>query len=128
MAGFWILISIVLAASAALIFGGLFNRSRWADLATKAQRHKEIIYKNLRVFVSLRLRSRRALWLTQDRKSTIDVADLNCRVQTSERRENEETFDAFSVELCGSIQAPRDRCRGSITVSPTALTDEPFLH
>ncbi|OHB73846.1 MAG: hypothetical protein A2Z25_10280 [Planctomycetes bacterium RBG_16_55_9] len=64
------------------------------------------------------------MWLTQDRKSTIDVADLNCRVQTSERRENEETFDAFSVELCGSIQAPRDRCRASITVSLTDVTDE----
>ncbi len=50
---------------------------------------------------------------------------FNCRVQTNTVEENGEIQDVFSVEICGSIQAPNNGCRASIALSLVDVTDEP---
>jgi tellurite resistance protein len=53
----------------------------------------------------------------------VDMGFLNCRVQTSEYRENDESYDAFNVDICGTIRAEKNGCQTFITISLQDVTD-----
>jgi len=48
---------------------------------------------------------------------------LNCRVQWTKLEEENSVYDAFSVEICGSIHAPGDNCDTTLQISIMDVTD-----
>lgn len=52
-----------------------------------------------------------------------DLNALNCRVQLRRQGRDNSTFDVFSVEICGTIDAPSDMRYTSVQISITDVTD-----
>jgi len=49
-----------------------------------------------------------------------DLNVLNCRVQLTNQKKDDSAFDAFTVQICGSIHAP---CRTTLKILITDVTD-----
>ena len=55
--------------------------------------------------------------------ASIDMNALNCRIQQTIQKEGNEAFDAFSVELCGSIHAPNPGHQANLKISILDITE-----
>ena len=61
--------------------------------------------------------------LLNTRKNGLDLNSLNCRIQQTICREGSSAFNAFSVEICGSIHAPSNGFRAGLKVSILDITE-----
>ena len=149
MTGFLILLLILLVVSAVVVFSGLFDRSQesgvpirlkdktLASLSQLSEWIRRIDFNELTERLRslgwaglARVRSLRSAERNEEPPSSspIDMSVLNCRVCTSELKENGDSYDAFNVEICGSIQAPNDGCQTFITISILDATDGSPMH
>ena len=121
MSKFLIPVSIMLAASVGLLFPGIVGRLRnkaleyWSKLL-------ELVYGT--VFRDLANKQRIP---NRSRESClpVDMRALNCRIQWTKLEEENSIYDAFSIEICGSIHAPSDNCDTTLQISITDVTDGP---
>ena len=60
----------------------------------------------------------------QESSPPIDMGVLNCRIQWTKLEEENSVYDAFSLEICGSIHAPNDMCETTLQISILDVTDE----
>jgi len=142
MTGFLILLLIILAGSAVVIFSGVFDRIGWKILPTRFTREDSIYmcwlsrWTNRIRFLVDDCRSLILDLISQIKKSKSNISDedslssgsvdmslLNCRVQTGIFKEKDEVYDAFNVDICGSIQARENGCQSLITISLRDVTD-----
>jgi uncharacterized tellurite resistance protein B-like protein len=128
-------VSIMLAASVAVLFPGIIGRLRhkaleyWSmllelvdgtvfrDMANQQrmpERFNKIKSRLLRQNISDRI---------EDSNLPVDMRVLNCRIQWTKQEEENSIYDAFSIEICGSIQAPSDNCDTTLQISITDVTD-----
>jgi tellurite resistance protein len=59
----------------------------------------------------------------QELSTSIDMSVLNCRIQWIKLEEENNIYDALSVEICGTIQAPNDKCDTTLQISILDVTD-----
>lgn len=143
MGKFLIPVLVVLAASAAVTFSGLFDRSRFGPLAnpfrrmglTRLSRFSAWARQTCKSWISqfglsnLFGRSRSGILPDAARvpgleSSTLtDIRILNCRVRLTKLKEEDRIFDAFNVEICGSIHAATDAYQAALKVSILDVTD-----
>jgi hypothetical protein len=59
----------------------------------------------------------------QEFSPSIDMDALNCRVSWTKLEEENNIYDAFSLEICGTIKAPNDKCDTTLKISILDVTD-----
>jgi hypothetical protein len=143
MGKFLIPVLIVLAASAAVTFSGLFDQPRLALFAnhfkrlglTCLSRFSVWVHHNCESLIGQfglsnlfgRLKTRvspAAACVPGSESSTLtDIRILNCRVRRAKLKEEDRAFDVFNVEICGSIHAASDAYQAALKVSILDVTD-----
>lgn len=135
MSIFLISISIILAASVVLLFPGIVNQLRhealeyWSKLLelvdgtasgspANQQRMPEKLSKIKSQFLRQKLPYR-----TEESNLPVDMKALNCRIQWTKLEEENSIYDAFSIEICGTINAPTDNCDTTLQISIMDVTD-----
>jgi tellurite resistance protein len=130
-----ILVSILLAASAAVVFSGLVDRSRLARFAHQLARTAVACPSELRGWLGrsklcgplVRTKSGiltdAGLGSNPDSPSPVDIRILNCRVRLKKLKEDNRLSDALGVEICGSIHAASEGCQAALKVSILDITD-----
>lgn len=136
MTGFLILFLGVLVVSAAVIFSGVFDRFGGMIFPARFTRKTSVcLFRLSRWIDRIRFLIADFRGLIPGHKSQIAGEDslasepvdrniLNCRVRPGELKENGEHYDAFNVEICGSIEARTNGCQTFITISLLDITDE----
>jgi hypothetical protein len=122
-------VSIMLAASVAVIFPGFIGRFRlrvldyWPKFLEMVDR---TVFRNLANQLRMssqfsKIKSRLLHQAEPDRlqepSPPIDMGVLNCRIQWTKLEEENSVYDAFSIEICGSIHAPNDMCETTLQIS-----------
>jgi len=130
-----IIVSIMLAAFVAVISPGFIGRFRlrvmdyWSKLLELIAR---TVFRDLANQLRMpekfsKIKSRLLHQAEPDRFQEsfppIDLRVLNCRVQWTKLEEENSVFDAFSLEICGSIHAPGDMCDTTLQISILDVTD-----
>lgn len=123
-----ILIPIIVgvAISASLMILSLINRIGLSELINRLKSGDLINYFN---FSDLINRLRGSVSPTKKPKSFVefspelDLTVLNCRVKLSKHQDGDSVSDAFEVEICGSIHAPRDVQSATLEISITDTTN-----
>jgi len=59
-----------------------------------------------------------------DLYAPMNMDALNCRVLKTEFKEGDAVYDAFAVEVCGTIHAPDDTCRATLNISIQDVSDQ----
>lgn len=126
-----IVVSILLAASAAVVFSGLVDRSRVAQLVRAAQACLSDVPARIRRLKLLKLPARTKSGVSSgtepitspDGPSPVDIRILNCRVQLKKLKEDNRQCDALGVEICGSIHTATEGCQAALKVSILDVTD-----
>lgn len=59
----------------------------------------------------------------QDVAPLFDMSVLNCRIQWIKLEEENNIYDALSLEICGTIHAPNDKCDTALQISILDVTD-----
>jgi hypothetical protein len=128
-------VSIMLAASVAIIFPGFFGRFKrivldyWSKLFKLVDRSE---FRNLDNQLKMpdqfsKIKSRLLHHAEPDRfqesSPLIDRRVLNCRIQWTKLEEENSVYDAFSIEICGSIHAQNDMCDTTLQISILDVTD-----
>jgi len=144
MSGLLISVSIILAVFLAVIFGrsivrpslveagnrlklgGLDYRSKPVQPARRPRLDTLVTQLNLSKLID-RARQKFLGETEPDRNpessARPDMTILNCRVRLIRVKEGDSFFDAFSVEICGSIHAPDDMCQTALKISISDITD-----
>ncbi|MHC4436700.1 MAG: tellurite resistance TerB family protein [Planctomycetota bacterium] len=137
MSKFLIPVSIMLAASVALLFPGIIDRLRhkaleyWSKLLelvdgavfrdpTNQQGMPEKLSK-----IKSQLLRQKVPDQTGESDLPVDMGALNCRIQWTKLEEENSIYDAFSIEICGTIHAPSDNCDTTLQISIMDVTDGP---
>jgi len=60
---------------------------------------------------------------SEESSPPIDMRVLNCRIQWTKLEEENNVYDAFSLEICGTIHAPNDMCDTTLQISILDVTD-----
>jgi len=130
-----IIVSIMLAASVAVISPGFIGRFRlrvmdhWSKLLELVDR---AVFRDLANQLRMpekfsKIKSRLLHQAEPDRflesSPSIDMRVLNCRVQWTKLEEENSVYDAFSLDVCGSIHAPNDMCETTLQISIMDVTD-----
>ena len=131
MIRFLIPVSIMLATSVALIFPGFTGRFRLRVLAYWSKLLELVDHAVLKDLANRlkygKVKSRTMLQAEPERfeQSTppIDMGILNCRIQWTKLEEENSVYDAFSLEICGLINAPGDMCETTVQISIMDITD-----
>ena len=143
MTVYLILFSIILAASAVVIFSSVFDRFGATTIPVRLVRKasvgfswlfewidrfglKEFIEQLKSKWINLRkVRMSNNIESYEDSLSSgpVDMNLLNCRVQISTLKEKDESYDAFNVDICGSIHAQKNGCQTFITISLRDVTN-----
>jgi len=117
---------IGVAASASMIFFSLIHRIRFTELINRIRsgnfiRHLSFsdLIKHVKVTVSPQKKSKPFIELSPE----LDLTVLNCRVKLSEQQDGDSFYDAFNVEICGSIHARRDVQSATLSISIVDATD-----
>jgi tellurite resistance protein len=97
---------IMLTAAVGIIFPGLFGRLL----------HRALSYCS-------KLLHQEETEDFQEFSPSIDMSVLNCRIQWVKLEEENNIYDALSVEICGTIQAPNDKCDTILQISILDVTD-----
>jgi len=135
MSRFLIIVSIVLAAFVTVISPGFIGRFRlrvldcWSKLLELVGR---TVFRDPANQLSIsekfgKVKSRfqhqaESVQLTES-SPPIDMSVLNCRIQWTKLEEENGIYDAFSLEICGSIHAPNDMCDTTLQMSIMDVTD-----
>jgi tellurite resistance protein len=123
------------AASVPLLFPGITGRLRhkaleyWSKLlelvdrtqfrdAANQQRIPEKFSK-----IKSRLLHQTVPDRSMESATPIDIRALNCRIQWTKLEEENSIYDAFSIEICGTIQAADDNCDTTLQISITDVTE-----
>jgi tellurite resistance protein len=108
------------AASALLIVLGLINRIGFSELINRMKSGDFIsqlsfsdLIDRLKVAASPKKKPRPSIEFSPE----LDLTILNSRVTLSEYQDGESVSDAFNVEICGSIHAPRDVQSATLKIS-----------
>jgi len=146
MSGLLIPVSIILAASLAAIFGRLIvrpslaeagNRPRLGGLDYRSKPTRparslslDTIVRQLNISGLIDRARQKILGETElghnpESSARPDMTILNCRVRLIRVKEGDSFFDAFSMEICGTIHAPDDMCRTALKISISDITDGP---
>jgi len=135
MSRFLIIVSIMLAASLPVISPGFIGRFRlrvldyWTKLLEMVD---HTVFRDLANQLRMpekfgKVKSRFLHQAQPDRvqesSPPIDMGVLNCRVQWTKLEEDNNVFDAFSLEICGLIHAPNDMCETTLQISILDVTD-----
>ncbi len=128
-------VSIILAAFVAVFFPGFIGRFRlrvldcWSKLLELVDRAVfSDIANQLRMPEKFgKIKSRFLLQAKPERfeesSPPIDMKLLNCRIQWTKLEEENSVYDAFSLEICGSIHAPSDMSETTLQISIMDVTD-----
>jgi len=115
-------ILIGIAASVSMIVLSLINRTKLAEFAGRLRSGDLISYFSFSRLVNYI----KALILPKaepnqgiDSCSELDLSILNCRVQLTKQQK----YNAFNVEICGSIHARRDVHSANLRISILDITD-----
>ena len=129
-----ILIPIIVgvAASASLMVLSLINRKRLPELINRLKSgdfFSNFSFSNLinccKTAVSPKKKPRPSIECSPE----LDLNILNCRVKLSENQDGDCVSEAFDVEICGSIHAPRDVQSATLDISIMDTTDpEPYTN
>jgi len=119
----------MLAASVGLLFPGIVGRLRnkaleyWSKLlelvdgtAFKDLANQQKMPRKLGKIKSQLLRQKSADQ-TEESNLPLDMRALNCRIQWTKLEEEKSIHDAFSIEICGTINAPSDNCDTTLQIS-----------
>ena len=119
-------ILIGVAASASMILLSLIRRVRIAELINRLRsgdfiRHLSIsdLIKNFKVAVSPQKKSKASIELSPE----LDLTVLNCRVKLSKQQDGDSVYEAFDVEICGSIHARQDVQSATLSISIVDATN-----
>lgn len=137
MGKFLIPVSIMLAASVGLLFPGIVGRLRnkaleyWSKLleivdgtAFRDSANQQRMPRKLSR-IKLQLLRQNASDQTEESNLPVDMKALNCRIQWTKLEEEKSIHDAFSIEICGTINAPSDNCETTLQISIMDVTDGP---
>ncbi|MHC4534138.1 MAG: tellurite resistance TerB family protein [Planctomycetota bacterium] len=115
---------IGVAASASMIL--LINRVKFAELINRLRsgdfiRHLSFsdLIKHVTVTAPPQKKSIQSIEFSPE----LDLTVLNCRVQLSKQQDGDSCYDAFNVEMCGSIHARRDVQSATLSISIVDTTD-----
>jgi len=115
---------IGVAASASMIL--LIHRVKFAELINRLRsgdfiRHLSFsdLIKHVKVTVSPQKKSKQSIEFSGE----LDLTVLNCRVTLSKQQDGDSFYDAFNVEMCGSIHARRDVQSATLSISIVDTTD-----
>ena len=121
-----ILIPVLIGAAASASMILLIHRVRFAELINGLRsgdfiRHLSFsdMINSFKVAVSPQKKSKPSIELSPE----LDLTVLNCRVKMSKHQDGDSFYDAFNVEICGSIHARRDVQSASLSISIVDTTD-----
>ncbi|MDT8301860.1 MAG: tellurite resistance TerB family protein [Sedimentisphaerales bacterium] len=125
-------ILIGVAAAITMILFSLIRRVNVAELINRLTSgdfigHLSIsdLLNNFKVTVSPQKTSRPSIELSHE----LDLSILNCRAKLSQQEDDDGIYDAFEVEICGSIHARQDVESANLSISIEDTTDkEPKTH
>ncbi len=119
-------ILVGVAASALLIMLSLINRTGFSELINRLKSGDFIshfsfsdLINRFKVAVSPKKKPKPSIEFSPE----LDLTVLNCRVTLSKYQDGEGVSDAFNVEICGSIHAPRDVQSATLKISVMDTTD-----
>lgn len=124
-----ILMSILIgaAASVSMILLSLIRRVRVAELINRLRSGdfiRNISFSDLinyfKLAVSPQKKSKPSII---ELSHELDLTVLNCRVKLSKHQDGDNVYDAFDVEICGSIHARRDVQSATLSISIVDATD-----
>lgn len=130
-----VLVLVLLAAFAAVVFSGLVDRYRFARSVDHLKRAGLNCLSKVQGFLE-RARSSGAFGrkrsgtlsnldadLDPQSPAPVDIRVLNCRVQLAKQKEQGRIVDAFSMDICGSIHTSIAACRAALKVTILDVTD-----
>ncbi len=126
-------ILIGVTASASLILFSLISRTRLADLVSRL-RSGDLIshfsFSDLINYIKSSLSPKAKPNPSIESSPELDLTVLNCRVKLSKQQnetllseDGESDFDAFDVEICGSIHASQDVSSANLNISIVDVTE-----
>lgn len=121
-----ILIPVLIGAAASASMILLIHRVRFSELINGLRsgdfiRHLSFsdMINSFKAAVSPPKKSKPSIELSPE----LDLTVLNCRVKMSKHQDGDSFYDAFNVEICGSIHARRDVQSASLSISIVDTTD-----
>ncbi len=121
-----ILIGVAASASSMVLFS-LINRTKLAELVSRLRSGDLIsnfsfsgLINYIKVSVSPKANPNPS---SIESSAQFDLTVLNCRVQLTKQQENNSNYDAFSVEICGSIHAPQGVSSANLSISIVDVTE-----
>ena len=130
-----ILVSVLLAASAAVIFSGMVDRSELTRFAHQLAHTAQTCLSEFPGWIgrfkrsNLSVGTKSGVLIGAGRgsdpgsPSPVDIRILNCRVQLRKLKEDNHVCDALGVEVCGSIHTASEGCQAALKVSILDVTD-----
>ena len=119
-------ILIGVAASISMILLSLIRRVRIAELLSRLRsgeffRHLSLskMINSFKAVVSPPKKSKPSIELSPE----LDLTILNCRAKLSQQQDGDDLYDAFEVEICGSIHAPREVESATLSICIVDTTD-----
>lgn len=106
MIRFLIPVLVMLTAAVGIMFPGLLTRLLHGALRSRSKRSHQDEPGNF-----------------QELSPLFDMSILNCRIQWIKLEEENNIYDALSVEICGTIQAPNDKRDTTLQISILDVTD-----
>ncbi len=119
-------ILIGVAASASMILFSLFNRTKLAELVKRLRSEDLISHLSFSGFINhikVTPSPKAAPNPCAESSDELDLSVLNCRVKLSKQQDGDCVSDAFNVEICGSIHAPRDVQSATLKISIVDATN-----
>jgi uncharacterized tellurite resistance protein B-like protein/uncharacterized protein YacL (UPF0231 family) len=122
-------ISIMLAASVGLLFPGIVGRLRnkaleyWSNLLELIDGTASRANQQRRPKIKSQLFRQKLPYRSEESNLPVNMNALNCQVQWTKLEEEKSIYDAFSIEICGTINAPADNCDTTLNISIMDVTD-----
>jgi uncharacterized tellurite resistance protein B-like protein/uncharacterized protein YacL (UPF0231 family) len=124
-------ISIMLAASVGLLFPGIVGRLRnkaleyWSNLLELIDGTASRANQQRRPRIKSQLFRQKLPYRSEESNLPVNMNALNCQIQWTKLEEEKSIYDAFSIEICGTINAPSDNCDTTLQISIMDVTDGP---
>lgn len=122
-------VSIMLAASVALLFPGIVGRLRdkaleyWSNLLELVDGTASRSNQQRRPKIKSQLFRQKLPYRSEESNLPVNMNALNCQIQWTKLEEEKSVYDAFSIEICGTINAPADNCDTTLNISIMDVTD-----
>jgi tellurite resistance protein len=126
-------ILIGVTASASMILFSLISRTRLAELVSRLRSGyliSHFSFSGLTNYIKSSLSPKANPNPSIEPSPELDLTVLNCRVKLSKQQDEglpsedgDSDFDAFDVEICGSIHAPQDVSSANLNISIVDVTE-----